>query len=111
MRVRITRRGGLAGIALTADLDTASFDRETAALLEEALEELVRGGENSVALPHPDAFDYEIVLLERGRSARVTEPDVPPELRPLLRELTTRGEVGAPTDPDPPAPTEDLKGG
>jgi len=99
MRVRITRRGGLAGIALTAELDTASFDKATATRLDEALEKLVQRGGESATPPHPDAFDYEIVLPEHGRSARVGEPDMPPQLQPLLQELTTKGELGPPSDP------------
>jgi Emfourin len=100
MRVRITRRGGLAGIALSAELDTASFDKGTATRLEEALQTLVRGGGERATPPHPDAFEYEIVLPEHGESVRVSESDMPPQLQPLLQELTAKGVVGPPQDPN-----------
>lgn len=94
MRIHITRRGGIAGIELTADVDTDSFAKETAARIEQELQQLVaRGGERTVP-PHPDAFEYEIVVPERGQSVRVGESELPPELRPIVAELATHGKLG-----------------
>jgi hypothetical protein len=104
MRVRITRRGGLAGIPLSAELDTASFDKDTAARLDAALQKVVRGasgrGAPERAAPaHPDAFTYEIALPDQGGlPAQVGEHDMPAELEPLLRELTDKGELGPPRE-------------
>lgn len=99
MRVQITRRGGLAGIALSAELDTESFDKDTAKRLEDELEQLVARGDERTTPPHPDAFEYEIVMPERGKSARVSETNLPQQLQPLLRELTTKGKLGSTQDP------------
>jgi hypothetical protein len=99
MRVHITRRGGLAGVQLSADLDTESFGKKTAAELDRALEQLMARDGERTAPPHPDAFEYEIVLPEHNQSARVGESELPPELRPLVRELVSRGEFGSPRSP------------
>ena len=96
MRVQITRRGGLAGIPLSAELDTASFQQDTAAQLEQALRELLARGKHRTVPTHPDAFEYEISLPERGQSTRVGESELPPQLQPLLQRLATEGQLGSP---------------
>jgi hypothetical protein len=98
VRVQITRRGGLAGVELSAELDTSKLDEETASRLEEVLEQLVARGADGTTRPRPDAFEYEIMLPERGQSARVSEPDLPRELRPLLQELKTKGKLQSEQD-------------
>src|SRR5215831_2868709 len=96
MRVQITRRGGLAGVALHAELDTKSLDSNTAKGVEDELERLVASGNEPSTPPHPDAFEYEIVLPEEDKSARVSETDLPQQLKPLLQQLTTKGTLGSP---------------
>jgi hypothetical protein len=98
----MTRRGGLAGLPLSADLDTERFERVTAARIERALDELVARQPEVAAAPRPDAFEYEIVLPERGESARVAESDLPRALRPLVRALSVRG-TPVPRQQRPPA--------
>jgi hypothetical protein len=92
VRVHITRRGGIAGIRLSAEFDTEALDEEQAARVEAAVMHVMRshGGARPVA-PHPDAFEYEIALPEHGEPARVRESDLPAELRPLMKELVARG--------------------
>ena len=96
MRIQITRRGGLAGVALSAELDTETLDSGTAARVEDVIERLVANGGARPAPAHPDAFEYEIRLPGHERSVTVGESELPNELRPLLRELSRRGKVGSP---------------
>jgi hypothetical protein len=91
MRVRIRRRGGLAGVTLRADVDTSELDSATAARVEGALTRLTTTG--PVSTPHPDAFEYEIGIPERGQTVAFGEHNVPAELQPLV-ELVSR--VGSP---------------
>lgn len=104
MRVQVTRRGGIAGLSLHADLVTSDLDVATAARVEQALDRLM--DQPPVAsTPQPDRFYYEITLPERDRSTSVAEQDLPTELTPLLEMLSKTGTVGkgvptGPRDPD-----------
>ena len=93
MRVQLTRRGGIAGVSLHADLATSDLDAATAARVEEALDRLM--DQPPAASPaQPDRFYYEITLPERNRSTFVAEHDVPTELTPLVEMLSKVGSVG-----------------
>lgn len=95
MHVRITRRGGIAGIPLSADFDTEALDERQAPRVEHAVTQIVqKHGAARPAPQHPDAFEYEIALPEQGRAARVGESEIPADLRPLLKELVARGTPG-----------------
>lgn len=57
MRIHIIRRGGLAGIPMSADAATEDLDTPTAADVEAAVDHLFRTtGEHDA--PHRDAFSY-----------------------------------------------------
>src|SRR2546422_3092205 len=101
MRVQIIRRGGLAGVPLSAELNTETLQQETAAEVEHAVHELLGRGDQSTTPPHPDAFEYEIALPGRAESARVSESELPPQLQPLLQELATNGTLGTPENRKP----------
>jgi hypothetical protein len=78
----MTRRGGLAGLTLSADVE--ADDRAA-----RALEQLAPGGP-----PHPDGFEYRFEL--PGRDAlTVPEQDLPRELDPLLDEFAKKAKPGA----------------
>jgi hypothetical protein len=87
LRVHITRRGGLAGIPLSADVDTDNLEGETAARLEQALPQVVAAGGERAEPSHPDEFQYEISLPDSNQSARVRETDLPPDVRQLVNDL------------------------
>lgn len=102
MKVRIRRRGGLAGnITVGAELDTADLPAEDCERLQSALGRLPWGGPAPTA-PHPDAFRYELSLPdspERG-TAVLAEADVDDDaLEPLLDRLRTAGAVEPPERP------------
>jgi hypothetical protein len=91
------RHGGLAGVRVSAELDTDTFDDDAAARIEEAIERLLANGPPpEEAPPHPDAFAYEITLPDRQQSVSVGESALPSDLRPVVRELTAKGRLGTP---------------
>jgi Emfourin len=92
VRVRIRRRGGLAGITLSTELDTSELDDRTAAQVEQAVMRLLAASD-SVSTPHPDAFQYEISTPASDSSVVVGEHELPSELEPLTRRLTQAGQV------------------
>jgi hypothetical protein len=95
MRVHVTRRGGLAGVALRASLDTRQLPPPEAAQAEAALRALPWG--RSRAQPAgADRFHYEVVAVEGGHERHVNlgEHEIPPTLRPLLELLQEQGELG-----------------
>jgi hypothetical protein len=92
VRIQIRRRGGIAGVTLRADLATSDLDGKTAARVEKAIARLVDTPPTASA-PHPDMFEYEIVLPERDTSVTVAEHDMPDELRPLIEMLSSTGTI------------------
>lgn len=96
MRIRVTRRGGLAGIPLRGEVDTAELPTDEARVAEDALHLLPDAGAVA-SLPHPDGFQYELAYSPTGGAARSTlinEGDVPDGLRPLIQTAMGRGTLG-----------------
>ncbi|MGH3771951.1 MAG: protealysin inhibitor emfourin [Pseudonocardiaceae bacterium] len=94
MRVSVTRRGGLAGVALHATLDTAQLSVADAVSAEAALRGLPWGrqpGEPTGA----DRFRYELSTEEGGheRNVELGETEIPATLRPLLELLSDHGQI------------------
>ena len=82
----MTRKGGLAGLTLSAELETDEPG------VEQALEQLAeRSGSE---LPHPDGFEYHFDLAD-GRSVTAPEHALPRELDPLLDDFAQKGTPGA----------------
>jgi hypothetical protein len=94
MRVDVTRRGGLAGVALHATLDTAQLTGTDAPHVEAALRDLPWGRPIPASLG-PDRFRYEMVTGEGDHVRRVvlSESEIPDALRPLLALLADRGHI------------------
>lgn len=92
MRIQIKRRGGLSGVRLCTDVETSEFDRETAVRVEDAIGRLLETAPTASA-PHPDMFEYEIRVPERGQAVRVSEHELPDELRPAIKMLSQRGVI------------------
>jgi hypothetical protein len=82
----MTRRGGLAGLTLSADVE-ANDDAAR------ALEQLVAAPAPSEP-PYPDGFEYRFDLPD-GRSVTAPEHALPRELDPLLDEFAEQGKPGA----------------
>jgi hypothetical protein len=96
VQVRITQKGGFAGLKLAADLDTQELGGEDAKRVERSLDQLLDRDEPS-APPHPDGFEYHFAVPDRGEHATVVVPEheLPEDLQPLLEEFRKRSTPGA----------------
>ena len=95
MRIRVRRVGGIAGnVAFAAELDSARLPGGEATRLEEALAGLPWGAPGE-APPYPDAFRYEVDLLDDpGRGTAVLgEQQMAGGLDVLRRYLQQNGSV------------------
>ncbi len=94
MRLQVTRRGGFAGVALHAALDTAQLSAVDATRAEAALRELPWD-----RLPTEptgaDRFRYELVTVEgdHERHVELGETEIPDTLRPLVELLPDHGQI------------------
>jgi hypothetical protein len=96
MRVQVTRRGGLAGIPLHGELETAELPPEQARAAEEALRQLPADRAPSPPT-HPDAFQYDIAFSDAGVGARTVtldETELTDDLRPIIDTAMSRGTLG-----------------
>ena len=99
MRVYLTRRGGLAGVALHAALDTAQLCAVEATRAEAALRDLPWGrlpaAPPGAAPPGADRFRYEVRTAEGGhqRHVELGETEIPDALRPLIELLANQGHL------------------
>jgi hypothetical protein len=94
MRVRVTRRGGFAGVTLHAALDTAQLSAGDAARAEAALRDLP--WDRLPAEPTgADRFRYEVVTVEGGheRHVELGDTELPDTLRPLVELLHDHGQI------------------
>ncbi|MGH3721293.1 MAG: protealysin inhibitor emfourin [Pseudonocardiaceae bacterium] len=94
MRVYVTRRGGLVGVALHATVDTAQLSAADAARVEAALRGLPWGrqpGEPTGA----DRFRYEVRTEVGGheRHVELGETEIPAILRPFVESLLDHGQI------------------
>ncbi|MEO7195911.1 MAG: protealysin inhibitor emfourin [Pseudonocardiaceae bacterium] len=97
MRVSVTRRGGLAGIALHATLDTADLGAADAIRAEAALRNLP-WGRLPTAPTGADRFRYEVRAEQGGRERQVelSDTEIPATLRPLVELLGDQGHLMTP---------------
>jgi hypothetical protein len=93
VRVRVRRLGGIAGVTLRADLDTAELPGGSAPEVDRALAGL--DWERGSGPPHPDAFRYELTRLDDPQrpSVVLNEDEVPPKLSPLIDAANAAGEI------------------
>ena len=95
MRVRVVRRGGLAGISLTGEVDTSEFSDDQAKAIEERLHGL--SADHAAAPSHPDGFQYALEFADAGgatRSVTLDESEVDDNLRPLIQRAMQQGTIG-----------------
>ncbi len=96
MRVRVVRRGGLAGIPLRGEVDTLELPAEQARLVEERLHGLP--ADKPAAPPlHPDGFQYGLEFPDAGgqsRSVTLDESEIADDLRPVIQRAMERGTLG-----------------
>jgi Emfourin len=91
MHIQVVRRGGIAGVTLRGEADTA----ELAGAGGDA-EELLRSLPSGPASPgRPDRFRYEITVTdgERSQTAHFNEDELPKSLRPVVDAALAHGTL------------------
>lgn len=90
MKVRVVRRGGLAGVPVSTTVDSDELPPAALAALQGAV------GRPAAPPRGADAFTYEFTLGEgaAATSAVLHEHELPPELGPLLDRLAEDGLPG-----------------
>ena len=106
MHIQVVRRGGIAGVTLRGEADTAEL-AGAGGDAEELLRAISRGDDppqtppaHGGALrppvpPRPDRFRYEITVTDAGRSqtAHFNEDELPERLRPVVHAALANGTV------------------
>ena len=89
MHIQVVRRGGIAGVTLRGETDTAELADDA----EELLRSLPSGDPASPG--RPDRFRYEITVTEAGRSqtAHFNEDELPKSLRPVVDAALAHGTL------------------
>lgn len=87
-RITVTRRGGIAGVALTGSGTTDDLPPEQAAAARAALAQTAWGA-TADRPRHPDAFTYDVTVegADGTRSRSFAEHELPDDLRPLVKHL------------------------
>jgi hypothetical protein len=99
MRIEFVRSGGLAGIPLTAKIDSQNLSQDESAVLEKMVNEagfFDLPEQIKPASPKPDRFEYQITVSSSQRTHTVTvnETGVTDKLRPLIEHLTGLARTG-----------------
>ncbi len=91
MHIQVVRRGGIAGVTLRGEADSAEL--AGAGDAEELLRSLPSG--DPAAPGRPDRFRYEITVTEAGqsRTAHFNEDELPESLRPVVHATLAHGTV------------------
>lgn len=95
MKVEVVRRGGIAGIALRATVDTASLPARVSVRVEAAVRGLPFGRPPSPPR-HPDSFQYAFTLVDgdAAQTAVLDEAELPTALRPLIAAALKQASSG-----------------
>jgi hypothetical protein len=91
MQVKVTRRGGLAGIPLRGEVNTSELPSGQARAAAAALEALP-ANKPPTAPSHPDGFQYELAF--GGRSVTIDENEVSDSLRPVIETALENATLG-----------------
>lgn len=98
MQVSLERSGGFANIPLSVNINTETLSSDQAAQLHEWIE-TAQFFDLPSSLVNPmqrDRFQYQITVEEgdRRHSIHVSESEMPENLKPLVRWLTTQATRG-----------------
>ena len=94
MKVKVTRRGGLAGIPLHGEVDTAALTAKQGRAAEAALGALTGLATGTPAGPprHADGFQFELAF--DGHTATIDETEVSAGLRPVIEAAMAHATLG-----------------
>jgi len=92
MRIQVVRRGGIAGVTLRGEADSAELAGAVGDA-EELLRSLPAGQPESPG--RPDRFRYEITVTDGGRSrtSHFNEDELPESLRPVVHAALAHGTL------------------
>jgi hypothetical protein len=92
MHIQVVRRGGIAGVTLRGEADSAEL-AGAGVDAEELLRSLPSGGTASPG--RPDRFRYEITVTDGGRSrtSHFNEDELPESLRPVVHAALAHGTL------------------
>ena len=92
MHIQVVRRGGIAGVTLRGEADSAEL-AGAGGDAEALLRSLPAGQPPSGG--RPDRFRYEITVTDGGRSqtAHFNEDELPESLRPVVRAALAHGTL------------------
>jgi hypothetical protein len=95
LSVELTRTGGYAGRAVRAQATTETLPPADAAELRRLVDAVLAlpPTPQRAGPPLPDAMHYRLDIVTRTgrRTVEVSDPDVPAEVRALVRQLLTPG--------------------
>ena len=92
MQVKVTRRGGLAGIPLHGAVDTATLRPGERRAAETALATLPNAAPKRVGTGYPDGFQYDLAF--DGRAVTLDENGIPAGLRPVSEAAMEHAALG-----------------
>jgi Emfourin len=92
IHLQLVQSGGLAGLTLVAEVDVDDLPADAAAVVRRALDTVDLPALAARPPPPPagpDRFSYDLTVEAAGehQQVKLQEPEVPPELRPLLSAL------------------------
>ena len=95
VRVEVERSGGFGGLVTRHSADTGSLPADDARQLAELVAALDLDALANAPSPTrtvPDAYQYDVLISTAGRQVdlHVQDPDVPAELRSLIRFVVQR---------------------
>jgi hypothetical protein len=98
IRVDLERSGGFGGLVTRRTVDSADLSPEAAARLRTLLDgvDLDAVLPARAAVPVPDAYRYRLSVVRGNRrwNLDLSDPEVPADLRPLLRHLVAARSPG-----------------
>ncbi len=99
MHIEFVRRGGFAGISLTARVDSEKLAADEAKALEQKVNDASffdLPEQIKPASPGADMFEYSVTISSppRTHTVVVSETVVPEKMRPLLDHLTNLARTG-----------------
>jgi hypothetical protein len=91
MKVTLTQSGGYAGLVRTTELDSTRLPADEAATLEALAREVIAAGAAPRGAPHPDAIEYELRIVDDGRTSDIVLVDpLPPAAERLVKLLRAK---------------------
>lgn len=95
MHLQVVRRGGIAGVTLRGEADSAELQHVAGpdGDAEELLRSLPSGPPSAPG--QPDRFRYELTVTDGGqtRTAHFGEDELPENLRPLVKAALAHGTI------------------